>query len=248
MKIQILSDIHIEFQPFDITETDSDVIILAGDIHVGDKGVIWVLNNIQHKPVIYVLGNHEYYGNAYPKLITKLKDICKDTNIHLLENDLVSIKDVVFFGCTLWTDYELFGNASYAGLEASQRMTDYKKIRLSPSYSKFKSIHTTIIHRKSLCWLTKALEENKLSKTVIITHHAPSKKSIPAADEKDILSAAYASNLDGFVAKSGAKLWVHGHIHNQLDYKIASTRVICNPRGYPDEPNDCFDPELVIEI
>lgn len=248
MKIQILSDLHIEFQNFNITDTDADVIILAGDIHVGEKGVIWALDHIRHKPVFYVLGNHEYYGKAYPKLIAKLKNICQGTNIHLLENGLVSIEGVVFLGCTLWTDYDLFGNPSYAGYEASQRMTDFKKIRLSPSYSKLRAIDTTIIHRRSLSWLTKAVAENNSNKTIIITHHAPSKKSILPPYEQDILSAAYASNLEEFAAKSGAKLWIHGHTHKQLDYKIDSTRVICNPRGYPDEPNDRFDPELVIEI
>lgn len=60
MKIQILSDLHIEFYPFSMINTDSDVVVLAGDIHVGEKGVIWAMNNIRNKPVLYILGNHEY--------------------------------------------------------------------------------------------------------------------------------------------------------------------------------------------
>jgi predicted phosphodiesterase len=69
VKIQTLSDLHIEFQPFQLIETDADVIVLAGDIHVGEKGVKWAIANIPNKPVIYVLGNHEYYGHAYPKKV-----------------------------------------------------------------------------------------------------------------------------------------------------------------------------------
>ncbi|GAB1537707.1 hypothetical protein NUACC21_03600 [Scytonema sp. NUACC21] len=70
MKIQILSDLHLEFQPFHIPHTDADVFVLAGDINLGKKGVAWAVENIPSKPVIYVLGNHEYYGAAYPKLVT----------------------------------------------------------------------------------------------------------------------------------------------------------------------------------
>jgi Icc-related predicted phosphoesterase len=111
-----------------------------------------------------------------------------------------------------------------------------------------RSLDTSIIHRKSLKWLQDSLLKNKLKKSVIITHHAPSKKSIPLSFQKDILSAAYASNLDNFVADAGADLWIHGHIHHQLDYRMGKTRIICNPRGYPDEPSDRFEPNLVIEV
>lgn len=85
-------------------------------------------------------------------------------------------------------------------------------------------------------------------KVVIITHHAPSQNSVPDCYKDDILSAAYASHLDEFVEKSCAKVWIHGHIHTQQDYTVGSTRVICNPRGYPDEKNENFIPDYVIEI
>ena len=247
MKIQILSDIHIEFQPFTIPITDADVVVLAGDIHLREKGVKWAIENIPDKPVIYLLGNHEYYGSAYPKLVNKLKDYASGTNVYILENDLVTIEDVTFLGCTLWTDFKLFENARIAGYEASQNMTDFKKIRLSPQYSKLKPIDTVEIYRKSVSWLKNTLSSLS-EKIVVVTHHAPSKKSVPSQHQEDILSAAYASNLDDFVSESGAKLWIHGHIHNNLDYKIGSTRIICNPRGYPDELNTLFQPEFCIEI
>ncbi len=125
-------------------------------------------------------------------------------------------------------------------------MSDFRKIRISPRYYKLRSLDASIIHRKSLNWLRDSLLKNKAKKSVIITHHAPSKKSIPVSFQKDILSAAYASNLDDFVANSGANLWIHGHTHHQLDYKIDNTRIICNPRGYPDETNNRFNPNLII--
>lgn len=165
-----------------------------------------------------------------------------------MENSFISIKDTIFLGCTLWTDFELFGNPRYAEYEATQKMMDYKKIRCSPKYSKLKPFDTAIINKKSVRWLKQMTSEAFSDKIVVITHHAPSKKSIPTKYQTDILSAAYASNLDTLVLESGAKLWIHGHIHDQLDYKIGSTRMVCNPRGYPDEINNFFNPGLVVEI
>lgn len=158
------------------------------------------------------------------------------------------INDAVFLGCTLRTDFKLFGEPKFAGYQATQTMTDYKKIRVSPQYRKLRSIDTAVIHNKSLRWLDGGLVNNKNHKVVVITHHAPSQRSVPECFQNDILSAAYASHLDSFVEKSGAVLWVHGHLHMSHDYMIGSTRVICNPRGYPDEYNDKFMSDLVIEV
>lgn len=248
MKLHILSDLHIEFESFNPTFIDTDIIILAGDIHVGKKGVEWALTNFPDKPVIYILGNHEYYGKAFPKHINDLKQLAHGTNIHLLENDSFVLDGVKFIGCTFWTDFKLFGDPRIAGYQATQTMNDYRKIRVSPQYRKLRSLDTTFIHSKSLRWLEEELKNSKDSKVVVITHHAPSKRSLPGSDQDDILSAAYASHLDRFVEDSCAVLWIHGHIHTQQDYLIGSTRVICNPRGYPDKRNNRFVPNLVIEL
>lgn len=83
----------------------------------------------------------------------------------------------------------------------------------------------------------------------MVTHHAPSLRSVPTEWRDDLMSAAYASNLDWLVEESGAALWVHGHIHSSADYMIGRTRVVCNPRGYwPDQPNPAFRPDLVVEV
>jgi predicted phosphodiesterase len=248
MRLLIYSDLHIEFAPFAPQPNDADVIILAGDIHVGKKGIEWAIAHFPDQPVIYVLGNHEYYRSAYPKHLADLRQLALGTNIHLLENDRVEIGDVVFLGCTLWTDFELLGDPRIAGGHATERMTDYRLIRVSPVYRKLRSIDSAAIHHKSLNWLTKALVQNAGRKIVVVTHHGPSAKSLSEYQRSELLSAAYVSNLDAFVAQSGAALWVHGHLHRQQDYPIGSTRVISNPRGYPDEPNFAFDPGLTIEV
>ena len=134
MKLHILSDVHVEFGPYDAPETDADVVVLAGDIHVGRNGFDWAREQFPNKPVLYVLGNHEYYGKALPKFADKLRELAEGTNVHILEQDSLTLDGVTFLGCTLWTDFELFGDPRIAGYEAAQKMTDYKRIRVSPNY------------------------------------------------------------------------------------------------------------------
>ena len=250
MKLHILSDLHVEFKSFNPPETEADVVILAGDIHVGKKGIDWAKVSFPDKHVIYVLGNHEYYGRAFPKHVSDLKKLVEGTNVHILENSHLFVDEVVFLGCTLWTDFKLFGDPKIAGYQATQAMTDYRRIRISPQYRKLRSIDTAVIHAKSLRWLEEEVArlKNSGNKIVIITHHAPSKLSLPRFYQDDTLSAAYASHLDHFVQESYAKLWIHGHVHTQQDYAIGDTRIICNPRGYPDEQNKDFISNLVIEV
>jgi predicted phosphodiesterase len=73
MKIQIISDLHQEFGYTDLSFNNADIVVLAGDVNLGTKGIEWVKAKISGKPVIYVLGNHEYYKGSYPKTLHKIK-------------------------------------------------------------------------------------------------------------------------------------------------------------------------------
>ena len=248
MKILVLSDLHIEFEEYQIDCTDADVVVLAGDVYIKDKGLKWAKENIKDIPVIYVLGNHEFYGAAYPKLVDKLKEESKESNIHVLEQDYVNIEGINFLGCTLWTDFDLFGNSRNDGYQCQQEMTDYKKIRLSLKFSKVRSIDIFSIHRNSLKWLTSKLSELEGQNNIVVTHHAPSLRSVPDDHKGNVISAAYASNLENVIEKHNPRLWIHGHLHNSSNYHINKTQVVCNPRGYSDERNSEFKDNLLIEI
>ena len=248
MKLLLLSDLHLEFAPFSPPTTDADVVILAGDIHPGVKALPWIAENFLDKPVIYVLGNHEYYGQAIPRLTQKLKELTQGSNIHVLENDSLVLGDVVFLGCTLWTDFGLFGDPRVAGFYATEGMNDYKRIRVSPDYRKLRSIDTAGIHFRSRNWLSGQFDLHRGKKIVVVTHHAPSAMSLRPGMEDDILSAASASHLDEFVEKSGITLWFHGHMHVSADYWIGNTHILCNPRGYVTEPNPNFHVDCIFEL
>ena len=86
------------------------MVILAGDVGTGRNGLKWALKTFPDRPVIYVLGNHEFYGQKLQKLIKELQELADGTNIRLLENEQCSIGEVVFLGATLWTDFGLNGN------------------------------------------------------------------------------------------------------------------------------------------
>ncbi len=248
MKIQIISDLHQEFGSEQLTFDNADIVVLAGDVNIGIKGIESIKNTIKDKPVIYVLGNHEYYKGSYPKTLNKIRDLAKDTNIHILENESVKIDHVTFHGATLWTDFSLFGHPKEYGIICQARMNDYKKIRKDPSYSKLRTIDTYNIHKASLHWLTQSLINSGNTINFIVTHHAPSPRSIPAYYKNDPISSAYASNLEELILEYQPDYWVHGHIHEPMKYTIGKTQIICNPHGYIDEKYNGYERELLVEI
>lgn len=73
MKIHILSDIHNEFEVFHPPANDADVVILAGDVDVKGRSIDWIERMFPEKVVLFVLGNHEFYGEAIPRQIEKAK-------------------------------------------------------------------------------------------------------------------------------------------------------------------------------
>jgi Icc-related predicted phosphoesterase len=248
MKIQVISDLHREFGFMDLSFEGADVVILAGDIDLGTKGIEWIKSAITDVPVIYVLGNHEYYKGSYPKTLNAIKSWASDSNVLVLENKAVTIDDVTFHGATLWTDFALMGDSRINGSICQGKMNDYKMIRRDPSYSKLRSLDTYVMHQQSLKWLQSSLESSTTKKNIVVTHHAPSPKSIPEHLKSDILSSAYASNLEPMVLKYQPQFWIHGHIHVPIKYEVGMTKVICNPHGYMNEPYNGFDKKLMIEI
>lgn len=219
MKLQLLSDLHLEFADFTPQAGQADVIVLAGDIHTGTKALAWLQTLDLKQPIIYVLGNHEYYKHIYPKLLHTLKAQAP-SNLHILENETLELDGVIFHGTTLWTDFELLGNARLSGALCQQNMNDYKYIRREPSYSKMRSIDLAIIHNKSLRWLATSLNTHQNKTNIVITHHAPSLQSLPNKRRSDPLSPAYASSLDEFIKQHKIDYWLHGHLHHSNDYFI----------------------------
>jgi len=247
MRLHILSDLHLEFADFAVQDVKPDVVILAGDIDVKARGVSWAARTFPDIPVLYVPGNHEYYGGAIPRLTEKMREQAKGTNVRVLDGDTTIINGVTFLGATLWTDFELEGNIARSTSAAAAGMTDYRRIRVSPRFRRLRPVDTIGWHHGYLRRFRDSLSA-AVHPVVVITHHAPSPQSLHRSWEGDPLNPAYASDLRAFVEGSKATLWVHGHIHCFSDYQIGRTRVLCNPRGYPDEPGIGFRKDFVVDL
>ena len=247
MKLHILSDLHIEFADFEPPSTDTDVVVLAGDIGVGIDGLMWACERFANTPVIYVPGNHEFYRQDLD-LIAQLR-AASPQHVHVLNDDQVVIDGVRFLGSVLWTDFGLFGEADkfFAMRHAEQFMADFSLIQNSGQ--PFTPRDSVAVHETSRAWLGARLTESFDGKTVVVTHHAPSARSVAPRFASNPLSPAFASELDPVIAAAEPALWIHGHTHDAFDYNLYSTRVVCNPRGYPGEnPASGFRSDLVVEV
>lgn len=248
MKVQVLSDLHQEFGFSEISFTGADLVILAGDTNLGSKGIGWAQAVIPDIPVLYLLGNHEYYKGSYPGTLKKIQNAAQGTNIQVLENRAVTFDDVTFHGCTLWTNFGLFGDPQVYGSICQGRMNDYRMIKKDPAYSRLRSIDTYEIHQRSVRWLADSLRASGTQQNVVVTHHAPSILSLPEEYRDDPVSAAYASDLEQLILEFQPRYWIHGHIHTSSDYRIGKTRLICNPHGYLPQRNEAFDGKLLMEL
>lgn len=247
-KIQILSDLHLEFELQEFDFTSCEVLVLAGDIHVGTKGVEWIMSKVNDIPVIYVLGNHEYYNNCYPDLVNECKEIAKGSNIHVLENESITIEEVTFHCATLWTDFQLYGKTEASKLECELRMNDYRLIRIDQEGSILTADYSQRLQQETISWLKKSLSQSTTEKNIVITHHAPSIRSVASRYKESILTTGFASNLEDIIIKYQPDLWIHGHVHDVADYSIGKTRVLCNPRGYPHEKSNGFNSQFFVDI
>jgi predicted phosphodiesterase len=248
MRLHILADLHFEFGAVDIPDTSADAIVLASDITVGPRGLDWIRYRFPDKPVVYVLGNHEFYQHNLPGLTQSLKREAEGSHIHLLENSAVELYGFTFLGCTLWTDFAVRGNPQRDMLNAETRINDYRIIRFGPSDQVLRAQDTVRIHCESVAWLKSELARHNRARTVVVTHHAPSPRSEAPGYGNGLLSASFVSDLDPLIEQSGIPLWIHGHTHHNVDYRIGATRVLSNQRGYPNESIAGFNAGLVIEI
>ena len=242
MKLQIYSDLHREFARFEPALSDTDVVILAGDIDIKSRGVKWA-NEVFQCPVIYVCGNHEYYGGHIGHTLRKMKDAALP-HVHVLENEMLILNDTRFLVTTAWTDYSATGDVVAAKRVAWDSMNDFLMIRADLDYRRLRPDDLVAKSMRAHRWLTQELEKPFCGKTVVVTHHAPALDHV-GDDHPGHLIAAYANNWTELLGK--ADLWVYGHTHVAADFSKEGCRVVSNPRGYPGQ-NTGFDPDLLIEL
>lgn len=268
MKIHLVSDLHLEFSDILIkNENNADVLILSGDILVGEKLLIAGSEegiryreflqrcSFQFPNVVYVAGNHEFYnGGKFFKTIENIKKYCSEnfTNVHFLEQSYVDLNDVIFVGGTLWTDMNKCDPITLHSIR--DMMNDYRMIRNDQmGYRSLKPADTVLRHRETLEYIKRVVEDKKDKKCVVVGHHSPSHLSIHQNYITEFhMNGAYHSDLSNFILDHPQiKLWTHGHTHHCFDYVIGDTRIVCNPRGYHTHgyhEDTGWNPNLLIEI
>jgi predicted phosphodiesterase len=251
MRLRVLSDLHLESCDWTPPESPADVIILAGDIHNGTSGLKWARRHFGSLPVIYVPGNHEFFGGRMDQVLDELRAEARQGRIHVLDGDEVILGDVRFLGATLWTDFSLYGLApaeiARAMADAESNMIDYQQI-LCAAGKRLRAEQSREIHIGQVEWLERQLQENFQGPTVVVTHFLPHRASIHPKYESDHSNPFFASDLDRLV-RPPVSLWIHGHTHESINAVVNGTRVLCNPRGCPPlAANEAFDPRFVVDV
>ena len=253
MKINVLSDLHLNHEGLPHPANDAEVVILAGDIARPAQAIAWATQF--DKPVIYVPGNHEFYGDCLDARRAELHSLCGGTNVHLLDQGTVVIDGVRFIGTTLWTNLELFGDGderTRAIDDARRFLRDFSRIWIDAAKTTFLSPErSAMMHRQQHAWLAAQLAQPFDGDTVVVTHHAPSAQSIHPRFAGSPLNLCFVSDLEAMLNRDRVKVWIHGHTHDSFDYVLNGTRVVCNPRGYAVggvNENSRFDPDFIVDV
>ena len=198
MKIQVLSDLHLEHGGYlPEHQLEADVIVLAGDLAPCTEGLIkLVAGHWSSAPhILYVLGNHEFYGTEIEETRARLETECAEAGIHLLDPGRVRIDGVRFIGATLWTDLVLEGMADEIGapMRVSREISDFLGA-IQHQGRDFTTGESVERHRADRAFIERELEaaERAGDRAVVITHHAPSPRSIRPWFEGDPYNCAFA--------------------------------------------------------
>ncbi len=257
IRIAAMGDVHLEFRPYPCPDLGADLVVLAGDMHVGADAIPWARDAFPGTPVVYVPGNHEFYHHDLPSMLETLRGEAAATdNVRLLENNEAVFefgeRCVRVLGCALWTDFAIDGEENRPAAEAlmSGRLNDFRLIGMGGRV--FTTADARALHAESRKWLDEALARPFDGATVVATHHAPSLGSVRPQSRNIPHKAGFASNLDDLILKYAPELWIHGHTHHNVDYVLGATRIVASQRGYPEmmgrpEENPGFEPQ-VIEI
>lgn len=267
MRLWLLSDLHLELaHPRSIQRLQApecDAVIVAGDLDTANATVATARTLFgPDLPLILIAGNHSHYGTqeTVNDGIRRMRaeaaqDREQGRKTWFLEDEATILRlndeKVRFIGTTLWTDFRLYDDPQRYMKIAGMVMNDYSRIRGDNLRHALAPAETTEWHKRSRAFLAKTLRKRFAGKTVVVTHHMPSKRSVHPRYAGNPVTPAFASNCDDLLAL-GADLWVHGHTHASCDYQADTTRVICNPSGYGwgsgRLENPAFDPALVVEI
>ena len=243
MRLHVLSDLHLEFGPFRAPETPADAVVLAGDIGSGAQGLRWAIETFRG-PVIYVLGNHAFYGNDLD-IVDEIKREATGSNVHVLERDAIVDDGVRFLGCTLWTDFGLFGpdRCDDTMKLASAMIRDFQVI--TEHGQPFTAKRSRVEHLAARSWLGNALnDETSVLPTVVITHHAPYPSSLPSRFRNDPLSAAFVSNIEELMGRHrSVDSWSHACVL-RLHGGWYSHRLQCERLPCARSPGTQREPEV----
>ena len=251
MKIRLLSDLHTEFRlPYKTHAMSEyrgeDVLVLAGDIASGSTNTMDVIKHFLDcgfPKVIYVPGNHEYYGTDFDDFNAKMEDRCFITpNTYFLNADNVVLDGVLFIGATLWTN---FADNPFSQSAAKRGINDFRVIK---GFDVNRCARTYYQH---LDYIKDQYEQRGDSKVVVVTHFLPARECIaPRFRGADLINDYFANNLGEYIATMSDTTWLFGHTHDATDIVLGDTRVVANPHGYYSAMNDGvgFDPFKIIEI
>lgn len=239
MKIQLLSDLHLEFIQRDLklslldslATSKADVLCLCGDTSAGHN-LIQDLREIESRwPVVLVVpGNHEYYGSNLDSVNESLENE-HWRNLYVLNNDTFYVRDQKFVGSTLWFDDSPMNRIMSGGMNDYRVIKDFG-LRIIAENEKAKNY----------------LKDNVKSGDIVLTHHLPLWASIDEMFLGDKRSIYYVSNMEVLIREAKPKLWMHGHSHSSADYVAYYTRILSNPRGYIGEENKMFNSNFILEI
>ena len=207
---------------------------------------------VQFPHVVVIAGNHEFYSGKWIQSVQTLRDeYGVYPNVHFLERDMITIDDITFVGGTLWTDLNRGDPLTLHAV--GDMMNDYRMIRHDGlGYTKLRPAHTLSRHRETLDYFKTVIDDRKDGKIVVVSHMAPSFMSIHERYRNEkLMNGAFYSDLSEFILdRPQIKVWIHGHLHHELDYQIGDCRILCQPRGYvgherDTQENDPYYPKII---